>query len=203
MKKWLLLMLLAASGLANAAIELGKDYTMLSTPQPVADPKKVEVIEFFSYHCIHCYDDDPAMNAWAKTQPADVSFRKEQIVWQKSMEGFARMFATFKATGTFDKLHRPAFDAQIKQRINLADPAEFTKWIKQQKGIDSAKLLQTYNSFGINAQVARAAKITRDYQIQGTPTIIVNGKYVLVTSTPERMTQVLNELIAKARAEKK
>ncbi|XLM20437.1 thiol:disulfide interchange protein DsbA/DsbL, partial [Chromobacterium piscinae] len=116
MKKWLLLVMLAASGLANAAIELGKDYTMLSTPQPVADPKKVEVIEFFSYHCIHCYDDDPAMNAWAKAQPADVSFRKEQIVWQKSMEGFARMFATFKATGTFDKLHRPAFDAQIKQR---------------------------------------------------------------------------------------
>ncbi|XLM23294.1 DsbA family protein, partial [Chromobacterium piscinae] len=73
-------------------------------------------------------------------------------------------------------------------------------WIKQQKGIDSAKLLQTYNSFGINAQVARAAKITRDYQIQGTPTIIVNGKYVLVTATPERMTQVMNELIAKARA---
>ncbi|RBJ63164.1 thiol:disulfide interchange protein DsbA/DsbL, partial [Pseudomonas sp. MWU12-2534b] len=35
MKKWLLLMLLAASGMANAAIELGKDYTMLSTPQPV------------------------------------------------------------------------------------------------------------------------------------------------------------------------
>ncbi|WP_047250065.1 thiol:disulfide interchange protein DsbA/DsbL [Chromobacterium subtsugae] len=203
MKKWLLMVLLAVSGAANAAIELGKDYTLLSTPQPVANPKKVEVIEFFSYHCIHCYDDDPAFQAWAGKLPADVSFRKEQIVWQKSMEGFARMFATFNATGTFDKLHRPAFDAQIKQRIDLSNPEQFTKWVKLQKGVDSGKLLQTYNSFGINAQVARATKITRDYQIQGTPTVIVNGKYVVATSTPERMIVVMNELIAKARSEKK
>ncbi|KUM04012.1 thiol:disulfide interchange protein DsbA/DsbL [Chromobacterium subtsugae] len=203
MKKWLLMVLLAVSGAANAAIELGKDYTLLSTPQPVANPKKVEVIEFFSYHCIHCYDDDPAFQAWAGKLPADVSFRKEQIVWQKSMEGFARMFATFNATGTFDKLHRPAFDAQIKQRIDLSNPEQFTKWVKLQKGVDSGKLLQTYNSFGINAQVARATKITRDYQIQGTPTVIVNGKYVVTTSTPERMIVVMNELIAKARSEKK
>ncbi|UTH76584.1 thiol:disulfide interchange protein DsbA/DsbL [Chromobacterium sp. IIBBL 290-4] len=203
MKKWLLMMLLAASGMANAAIELGKDYTLLATPQPVADPKKVEVIEFFSYHCIHCYDDDATINAWAKKQAKDVSFRKEQIVWQKGMEGFARMFATFKATGTFDKLHGPAFDAQIKQRANLADPEQFTAWIKQQKGVDSAKLLKTYNSFGINAQVARATQITRDYRIEGTPTVIVDGKYVVVTGKPERMTQVMSELIAKVRSEKK
>ncbi|OHX13847.1 thiol:disulfide interchange protein DsbA/DsbL [Chromobacterium sphagni] len=203
MKKWLLMVLLAVSGMANAAIELGKDYTLLSTPQPVANPKKVEVIEFFSYHCIHCYDDDPAFQSWASKLPADVSFRKEQIVWQKSMEGFARMFATFNATGTFDKLHRAAFDAQIKQRVDLSDSKQFASWIKQQKGVDSGKLLQTYNSFGINAQVARATKITRDYQIQGTPTVIVNGKYVVVTSTPDRMIQVMNELIAKARSEKK
>lgn len=203
MKRWLLTLLLLASGAANAAIQLGKDYTLLSTPQPVSDPKKVEVIEFFSYHCIHCYDDDPAMTAWAKSQPAYVSFRKEQIVWQKSMEGFARMFATFNATGTFNKLHRPAFDAVIKSRVNLADEGEFTKWLKKQPGVDANKVLSTYKSFGINAQVARAAKITRDYQIQGTPTVIVNGKYVVVTSTPERMAQVMTELVAKARAESK
>ncbi|WP_230370278.1 hypothetical protein [Paludibacterium denitrificans] len=56
MKKWWLMALLLASGMANAAIELGKDYVLLPQPQAVANPKKVEVIEFFSYHCIHCYE---------------------------------------------------------------------------------------------------------------------------------------------------
>jgi thiol:disulfide interchange protein DsbA len=46
MKKWLLMALLLVSGFANAASELGKDYVLMAKPQPVANPKKVEVIEF-------------------------------------------------------------------------------------------------------------------------------------------------------------
>ncbi|OQS42535.1 thiol:disulfide interchange protein DsbA/DsbL [Chromobacterium haemolyticum] len=203
MKKWLLLSLMLFSGLANAAIELGKDYTMLATPQPVADPKKVEVIEFFSYHCIHCLELEPAMSAWEKSKPADVAFSKEQIVWQKSMEGFVRMFSAFKTSGAYDKLHRPAFEAVVKSRVNLSDEGVFANWLKQQKGVDAAKVMQAYKSFGVNAQVAKAAKMTRDYAIQGTPTVIVNGKYVVTPVAPERMVQVINELVAKARAEKK
>ncbi|MDF0605462.1 thiol:disulfide interchange protein DsbA/DsbL [Neisseriaceae bacterium TC5R-5] len=203
MKKWLLILLLSLTGFANAAIELGKDYTVLANPQPVANPKKIEVIEFFSYHCPHCYTLDPFMAAWEKTKPADVDFRKEQIVWQKQMEGLARMFAAFNATGTIDKLHRPAFTAMLQSHLNMADEAVFTKWLKQQKGVDTAKVLAAYKSFAVNAQVARASKMTRDYAIQSTPTIVVNGKYALAAAAPERLIQVLNELIAKIRAEKK
>ena len=169
MKKWLLLSLMLFSGLANAAIELGKDYTMLATPQPVADPKKVEVIEFFSYHCIHCLDLEPAMSAWEKSKPADVSFTKEQIVWQKSMEGFVRMFAAFKSSGTYDKLHRPAFEAVVKSRVNLSDEAVFNGWLKQQPGVNVANVMQAYKSFGVNAQVARATKMTRTMRFRARP----------------------------------
>lgn len=203
MKKWWLMALLLASGMANAAIELGKDYVLLPQPQAVANPKKVEVIEFFSYHCIHCYELEPALTAWEKKRPADVNFRKEQIVWQKPMEGFARLFATMNATGTLTKLNRPAFEAVVKNRINLADASVLTGWIRKQPGIDAAKFMQAYSSFSVNAQVARAVKITRDYNIEGTPTFVVNGKYAIQPAAPERLLQVLNELIAKARAEKK
>lgn len=142
------------------------------------------------------------MSAWEKSKPADVSFTKEQIVWQKSMEGFVRMFAAFKSSGTYDKLHRPAFEAVVKSRVNLSDEAVFNGWLKQQPGVNVANVMQAYKSFGVNAQVARATKMTRDYAIQGTPTVIVNGKYVVKPVAPERMVQVINELVAKARAEK-
>ena len=55
MKKWLFALMFAVSGLAQAAIVEGKDYVVLPKPQPVATPGKIEVIEFFSYHCIHCF----------------------------------------------------------------------------------------------------------------------------------------------------
>jgi len=201
MKKWLLMALLLLSGVASAASELGKDYTLMSKPQPVANPKKVEVIEFFSYTCIHCFHLDPLITAWANKKPANVDFRKEQIVWQKPMEGFARLFATMNATATLPRLNGPVFDAVMQQKINLGDPAVLNDWLKKQRGINVGQFMQAYNSFGVNSQVARAGQITRTYEVEGTPTIVVNGKYALSPATPERLMEVLNDVIAKAKAE--
>jgi thiol:disulfide interchange protein DsbA len=203
MKKWLLVGLMLVSAWANAAIEQGKDYTVLANPQPVAARGKVEVIEFFSYHCIHCFHLDPALTAWSKKLPANVSFRREQIVWNKQMEGLARLFATFNATRTLDKLHAPALSAMVEKKINLADETEVNKWLATQPGIDTKAFMATYKSFGINAQVARASKITRDYGIEGTPTIVVAGKYATMAAEPTRLLQVVDELIAKAQRETK
>ncbi|HJU49851.1 MAG TPA: thiol:disulfide interchange protein DsbA/DsbL [Pseudogulbenkiania sp.] len=203
MKKWLLVGLMLVSAWANAAIEQGKDYTVLANPQPVATSGKVEVIEFFSYHCIHCFHLDPALTTWSKKLPANVSFRREQIVWNKQMEGLARLFATFNATRTLDKLHAPALSAMVEKKINLADEAEMSKWLATQPGIDTKAFMATYKSFGVNAQVARASKITRDYGIEGTPTIVVAGKYATMAAEPTRLLQVVDELIAKAQRETK
>ncbi|RQO66759.1 disulfide bond formation protein DsbA [Aquitalea sp. FJL05] len=201
MKKWLMMGFLLLSGAASAASELGKDYMLMSKPQPVANPKKVEVIEFFSYTCIHCFHLDPLISAWEKKKPSYVDYRREQIVWQKPMEGFARLFATLNVTGSMEKLNSPVFDAVMQKKINLADPAILSDWLKKQPGVNVSKFMQTYNSFGINSQVARASQITRAYNIEGTPTIVVNGKYALAPATPERLIEVMNDVIAKAKAE--
>ena len=58
----------------------GAEYTTLKTPQPVqAQGKKVEVIEFFMYHCPACYALEPAMLEWVKKQGDNISFRRIHI----------------------------------------------------------------------------------------------------------------------------
>lgn len=193
--------MVATAGLAQAGIVLNKDYTVLANPQPSAAKGKVEVIEFFSYTCIHCYHLEPFLASWEKRLPADVSFRREQIVWEKPMEGFARLFATLNTTGAQATLHRPVFDAVMQQKINLGDEKVLTGWLKGRQGIDVARFMQVYQSFGTNAQVTRATKMTRDYGIEGTPTIVVAGKYATMAAAPERLLQVVDELIVKARKE--
>ncbi|MGL6046190.1 MAG: thiol:disulfide interchange protein DsbA/DsbL [Vogesella sp.] len=199
MKKWLLALMFTLTSVAHAAIVEGKDYVVLPKPQPVATPGKVEVIEFFSYHCIHCFHLEPVLAPWAKKLPATVSFRREQIVWGAQMEPLARLFATVNATKTMEKLHAPALKAMVEQKINLADEAALTKWLATQPGVNVPAFMQTYKSFGINAQVGRASKMTRDYAIQGTPTIVVAGKYATMAAEPTRLLQVVDELIVKAR----
>lgn len=201
MKKWLAIGLMLIGSLAQAAVVEGKDYRTLSNPQP-RTPGKVDVVEFFSYSCIHCYNLEPVMAAWKKTQPADVKVSREQVVWGKNMEGLAKLQATMKATGTEDKLHRPAFEAVMKQRLNLGDEAVLAPWLAKQPGVDSQRFMATFKSFGMQAAVNRAAKLTRDYQVEGTPLVVVAGKYAVNPAEPARVVEVVNELVAKARAGK-
>jgi thiol:disulfide interchange protein DsbA len=201
MKKLGFLLLFLISSFSHAAITLGKDYVQLAQPQPVADPKKVEVIEFFSYTCIHCYHLEPLISAWQKKLPPGVTFRREQIVWGQPFEPFARLFATMNDTGTINRLHQPVFDAVQQKKINLGDPGVLEGWLKQQ-GVDVSKFMLTYKSFGVNAQVARATKLTKDYAVEGTPSIVVDGKYALQPAEPARLMQVLNELVAQQRKAK-
>lgn len=199
LKKWWAALLLLVSAVAMADIQPGRDYVELRAPQPSSAPAgKVEVIEFFSYTCIHCYRLEPAVESWAAKLPAHVSFRREQIVWSKEMEPLARLFATQRQMGLLDKLHKPVFDAMMRDKQNLADEKLLTPFLKAQ-GVDANAFLQTSKSFGMASQVSRAAKMTRDYQVEGTPTFVVAGRYATMAAEPSRLLQVVDELIAKAK----
>ena len=62
--------LVASTAFASPADpKLGTDYVQLASPQPVqAVGKKVEVIEFFMYHCPHCNVLEPFLAEWVKKQ---------------------------------------------------------------------------------------------------------------------------------------
>lgn len=204
MKKWLFAGMMMLASLAHATLieGEGKDYTRLAVPQPVANAKKVEVIEFFSYTCIHCYDLDASLSKWVKSKPADVDFKQVHIVWGPQFEPYAKLFATISTLHLNDKLHHAVFAAVIDKRMNLGDPTVLAAWLKTQPGVDVARFMQTYNSFGINSQVSSDKQMTRDYAIQGTPTLVINGKYALEPAKPDVLMKNLNEMIVKARKER-
>lgn len=204
MYKWLLLMGLLFSAAADAAVELGKDYEMLANPRPVTDKTRIEVIEFFQYACIHCSSLEPILSEWAKTMPAYVDFKRVHVVWQNSMEGAARFFATEVATKTSRKLHYLAFEAVLDKHINLEKEASWVAWLKTVPDIDVSSFMKIYHSFDTRLQVARAAQLTRDYSVQGTPMVVIAGKYVVRPRRKEesgRFVAVMNELIDKVRKE--
>ena len=200
MKKWMWIGVALLSSWAMADVQLGRDYTELKKPQPVASASKVEVLAFFSYHCSHCATLDPALQAWKAKLPADVDFRQVQIVWDKEMAPLAQLFATVQLL-KLERLHTPIFTAMIQEKQNLRDEKVLAAWLKTQN-VDVKSFMETYRSFSVTNQATRAAQITRDYAIDGTPTIVVGGRYVVPSTTPARVIEVTNALIAKVRAQK-
>ena len=153
-------------------------YTTLQDQLPVENPGKVEVAEFFWYGCIHCYNLEPLLEAWVPRLPADTQFRRIPAVFNERWAHDAAIYYAFEALGTLDKLHRPFFDAIHKDRLKTDNPAALAEWLAK-NGIDHKKLAATMSSFGVQSKVKRAAQLTAASRIDGTPALMVQGRYTI------------------------
>lgn len=197
--KTLLSLLLAACTLAPlaAAAQPQFAYTEVKPSLQVEADGKIEVLEFFWYGCIHCYNLEPAVEKWEKTLPKDVQFRRVPAVFNERWALDAAIFYTFEAMGVLDKLHRPFFDAIHKERLRSDNPQALREWLQKQ-GIDPAKFDATSKSFGVQSKTRRASQLTGLYKIDGTPAMAVHGRYTVSTEqgrTQNGMFETVNYLV--------
>jgi thiol:disulfide interchange protein DsbA len=195
---------LLATGAGAQGLQEGKNYFRLKSPQPVETGKKIEVLEFFSYGCPHCADLDPELQAWQKTLPADVAFRRVPVMFQERWVGLSKVFFTLEALGVDDKMTPEVFVAVHKNGIQLWNEKTFFDWAAS-KGLDRKKVEEMYGSFAINGKVNRAKQLAQAYNVQSVPMVVVDGKFTTASDkvgSHAAMPAALNELIAKARAER-
>lgn len=191
---------------ARAELVEGRDYTVLRHPQPTHSDNKIEVIEFFWYGCPHCYQLHPYIKSWLKHMPKDVSFRYVPAIFRPNWIPAARIFYALEVLGVKDKLHDKVYDAIHVDKIDLNKEDALFDWVAKQ-GIDRQKFIDAYNSFSVqNQDVPRSMNMSKSYGLTGVPAIVVDGKYVTsgrMGGTPQDTIRILDELIEKARAERK
>ena len=195
---------LAFTGTAIADLVEGKEYSRLKVPHAVDSGKKIEVIEFFSYGCPHCNDLEPYLQNWMKTLPSDVQFRRVPVMFQDRWKLLARDYFTLEAMGEDVRLSPELFKAIHVSGLPLYEDKAFFDWAAS-KGLDRAKVVDTYNSFGIESKMKRAAVLAQEYNVQAVPTLVVDGKFVTLSDRVgghAGMPAALDALIAKARAER-
>ena len=185
---------------AHAEVVAGRDYKLLNPPQPTAS-KKIEVLEFFFYGCSHCYHLHPLLDAWDRKKPKDVELQYVPVVFHESAEPMARAFYALEALGQRGRLHDALFKALNVQGLDLRDEESITGFVAQH-GVDAAKFGAAYNSFSMSSRIARSNQMVQGYAVRGTPTIAVDGKYVISGLLPEETIRVLDEVIKIARKER-
>lgn len=188
---------LIISGTAFATAELGRDYKLLNPPQPT-DSKKIEVLEFFFYGCSHCFHLHTPLTAWEKTMPKDVELTFVPTIFRDSMEPMARTMYALESMGQLDKLHDAIYRAWNEDKIELFDEDSIVDFVAKH-GVDREKFTAAYNSFSMQSQVVRAKQMVRGYRINGTPTLVVDGKYVITGLQPDDTIRVLKDVIVIAR----
>ncbi len=156
-------------------------YSTLANALPVENPGKIEIAEFFWYGCIHCYNLQPVLDAWLLKLPPDVVFRRIPAVFNEPRRAHdAAIYYAFEALGVLDKLHRPFFDAIHKDRLKTDNPAALNEWLAR-NGVDLKKFEAVTKSFGVQSKAKRAAQLTAGAHIDGTPALMVHGRYTIST----------------------
>ncbi|MDQ0071393.1 thiol:disulfide interchange protein DsbA [Variovorax boronicumulans] len=181
----------------------GADYLVLDKRVPVDAPAgKVEVVEFFSYNCPHCNDFEPALEAWAKTAPKEVAFRRIPVPFVgNDVEAKQRLYYALEAMGKVDEFQPKVFNAIHKQRQNVNGDANIIAWVAA-NGIDGTKFKEVFTSFGVASKAKRASQMTDAYKVAGVPAMAVAGRWYVDGETAGNMTnvlQVVNFLVGEAK----
>jgi protein dithiol oxidoreductase (disulfide-forming) len=183
--------------------QAGTDYQVLDPRAPTEVPAgKVEVVEFFWYNCPHCNAFEYTLQAWVKTLPKDIVFRRVPVAFQDSFVPQQRLFYTLEAMGLVDKLHAKVFAAIHVEKQNLARTEAIVEWVVQQ-GVDKAKFMAQYNSFSVATQASKATQVQNAYKVEGVPALGVAGRFYTdgsMAGSMPRALQVVDALLADLRA---
>jgi len=203
--KLLMAVLLSAlmSNISTAAIDEGIEYKLVSPAQPTITKNKIEVVELFWYGCPHCYYFEPHLEKWLKNKPENVVFYRIPAVFSLSWALHARAFYTAKSLGLFDggktEFHKAFFDEIHKDKKPLNTQKSIQAFFAR-FGISAEDFNNTFESFAVNTKVNRSVTLSKQYQAEGVPTLIVNGKYRTdgpMAGGREGMLKVLDFLIKK------
>jgi thiol:disulfide interchange protein DsbA len=197
--------MLLAAGTASAAFtpQQGVNYKLLTPAQPTnVAPGKVEVVEVFWYACGHCYLLEPKLEAWNRSgKPANAELVRLPATWNNILKTHARVFYTMELLG------KQNLNAEIWREINLKGnrldtPAAIETFFTS-RGVSKADFQRAFASFAVDSKIMKAEDLNRRYKITGTPTVIVNGKYVTdvgMAGSEDRLFEVINALVAKEKS---
>jgi thiol:disulfide interchange protein DsbA len=194
----------AESGAAKADWEAGKNYFLVDPPQPTATGDKVEVLEVFSYACVHCAHFQPYAEQLRAALPAYAEFDYMPAVFTPQWEPFARAFYTAQSLGVLKETHQALFDAIHRDHLPMRSIEDLATFYAKH-GVDRAKFLAASGSFEVESKLARARDIVRADGIDGTPSIVVNGKYRATGASAggyEQLIELVKWLVEKEHAGK-
>jgi len=185
--------------------QAGRDYFPIEPAQPTASGDKIEVIEVFGYPCIHCANAAPVIAEWRKGLAPDVQLSFMPAVFGGIWEIYARVFYAAETMGVMERTHERLFEVLHTERRPIASVEDIATFYAEY-GVSKEQFLATIESFPVGAKVANATRQVPLYQVEATPTIVVNGKYRVLAPGGEdgyqKMLQVVDFLVAKERAAK-
>ncbi len=208
MKSWVVLaslfLVLSAQAQSPAPVA-GRDYIEIPNGRPLEPSDGVVVVEeFFNYACPACNGFEPNFVAWTRQLPSYVKLEHVPAAFLPAFVQYARAYYAARALGLVDKTHQAVYDAIHRTHVlpgegDRPDEARIAKFYAD-FGVKAEEFLAAMQSFGVDTQVRRATEHMQRNRIPSTPSIVVNGRYLVRGSSIEDVFRIATYLIEKEHA---
>ena len=199
-----------ASG-SLAGWKQGENFTAYPVARPVsAPPGKIEVVEAFWYGCGHCYSLEPRVEAWEKSKPEWIAFKRLPVIWNEVTREDARLFYTIESLGRVEDLHGAVF-RQIHAkgqpitvirggRVDKAATEKAAREFLAANGVSAEDFAKHYRSFATENRLRQAENLARQFMLDHTPMVVVHGKFLTdaeMAGGTDKLFLLVNDLAAR------
>jgi thiol:disulfide interchange protein DsbA len=154
------------------------DYTKLNKPSTY-ESGKVKIMEFMKFDCSHCYNLHNNMPQLLKNYTDKLEITYIPIIFPgqstKSIEAYIIAEQMGKGTEMQDAL----FKAEFEQKMDVMESTIALETIAANIGLGS-DFNQKLESGALKNAASENLKLMNDYNVDGTPTVIINGNLMVV-----------------------
>lgn len=185
----------------------GKDYIEIPDGKPLKPiAGKVVVEEFFNYICPACFKFESEFSAWTKKVPAYVEVVHIPAAFRQDFENYAKVFYAAQILGVEEKSHQAVYNAvhvtsKLPGEGQTFDDDKIATFYTQY-GVDPKQFLSTMKSFGVSTKVRIATEHLKSCKISSTPSLVINGRYLVTGKSFSDNLRIASYLIEKAHAER-
>ncbi len=176
----------------------GRHYQVLAEPGKVRG-RKDEVMEFFSYGCVHCFNFDPEIESWVKENADTVKFVRTPVLGSNLWRLYGQTYFTMQELGILEENHVRFFADIHTARRNLASLDTVAAWFEG-KGTTEAAFRQAFESENVKRRLAKADTLSRAYKVASVPSVVVNAKHLIGVNSEvgtKRLLEVTEHLLIK------
>lgn len=193
---------LPAAAQPHAPVE-GLDYAVIADGQPWQPlDGRIEVVEIFSYGCVHCFHFQKQVDAWRARAPRDVRFTYLPAAFSAG-DNFARGFFVAQDQRLAARSHHALFSAVHETGALPRSGASIdaiAAFYVSQGARSQARFASAMASPATDEKLNAARAFAARSGVEGTPTLIINGRYRVMGRRLEDILVVTDQLIARERA---
>lgn len=188
--------LIYTTGATQGEFVAGEHYEVIETAERRRPGANVEVVEFFSYACVHCKNFDPLIHDWLETKPDNVEFTRVPVTFSPQWVLLAQTYYTLVALDILDENHDRVFRRIHNARRMFASPDEVAEFIDG-NGATAEEFMAAWNGPEVRRLLREGEAAQREVVVRAVPALAVNGAYLVSMEVGRKVAlEVVDHLIA-------